>query len=36
MSLMLEEIYEQPQAIARTVEQEYLNVAALVRDLRER
>lgn len=36
MSLMLEEIYEQPQAIARAVEQEYANVARLVSELRER
>ncbi len=36
MSLMLEEIYEQPQAIARAVEQEYANVARLVGELRER
>ena len=36
MSLMLEEIYEQPQAIARAVEQEYANVARLVTELRER
>jgi glutamine---fructose-6-phosphate transaminase (isomerizing) len=35
MSLMLEEIYEQPQAIAATVEQEYAAVAGLVNDLRE-
>jgi glutamine---fructose-6-phosphate transaminase (isomerizing) len=36
MSIMLEEIYEQPQAIAATVEKEYAAVAALVTDLRER
>ncbi len=36
MSLMLEEIYEQPQAIARAIEQEYANVARLVGELRER
>jgi glucosamine--fructose-6-phosphate aminotransferase (isomerizing) len=36
MSLMLEEIYEQPQAIARAVEQEYANVTRLVGELRER
>ncbi|HZT42668.1 MAG TPA: SIS domain-containing protein [Chthonomonadaceae bacterium] len=36
MSIMLEEIYEQPQAIARAVEQGYTDVAALVEDLRER
>lgn len=33
---MLEEIYEQPQAIASAVEQEYANVARLVSELRER
>src|SRR2546427_10570514 len=36
MSLMLEEIYEQPQAVASAVEQEYSGVAALVTALRER
>ena len=36
MSLMLEEIYEQPQAIAQAVEQGYAGVGALVQDLRER
>jgi glucosamine--fructose-6-phosphate aminotransferase (isomerizing) len=36
MSLMLDEIYEQPQAIAQAVEQEYANVARLVKDLRDR
>lgn len=36
MSLMLEEIYEQPQAIAQAVEREYANVARLVGELRER
>lgn len=36
MSIMLEEIYEQPQAIARAAERESANVAALVNDLRER
>ena len=36
MSLMLEEIYEQPQAIAQAVEQGSQSVAALVQDLRER
>ncbi len=36
MSLMLDEIYEQPQAIARAVEQEYANVARLVAELRDR
>ena len=36
MSLMLEEIYEQPQAVARAVEQEYSNVAGLVSELRDR
>lgn len=35
MSLMLDEIYEQPQAIARAIEREYENVARLVEDLRE-
>ena len=33
---MLDEIYEQPQAIASAVEQEYANVARLVSELRER
>ncbi len=36
MSFMLDEIYEQPQAVARAVEREHNNVAALVNDLRER
>src|SRR5258708_3221412 len=36
MSLMLNEIYEQPQAVARAIEQEYADVAALVNELRER
>lgn len=36
MSLMLDEIYEQPQAVAAAVERENLNVAALVDDIRER
>lgn len=36
MSIMLEEIYEQPQAIARAMEQEYGQTAALVNELRER
>src|SRR5437588_642945 len=36
MALMLEEIYEQPQATARAVEREFANVGALVTDLRER
>ena len=36
MSLMWDEIYEQPQAVARAVEQEYANVAALVSELRDR
>ena len=36
MAIMLEEIYEQPQAIARAVEREHANVAALVAELRER
>lgn len=35
MSIMQEEIYEQPQAIAATVEKEYSAVAALVNDLRD-
>lgn len=35
MSIMLEEIHQQPQAIAATVEKEYAAVAALVNDLRE-
>ncbi len=36
MSLMLEEIYEQPQAVARAVEREYDSAASLVAELRER
>jgi glucosamine--fructose-6-phosphate aminotransferase (isomerizing) len=36
MSLMLDEIYEQPQAVARAVEREHMNIAALVNELRER
>ncbi len=36
MALMLEEIYEQPQAVAAVVEREYGNVATLVAHLRER
>jgi len=36
MSLMLDEIYEQPQAVARAVEREQMNIAALVNELRDR
>src|SRR5690349_3910704 len=36
MTLMLEEIYEQPQAIATAVERGHATVANLVADLRER
>jgi glucosamine--fructose-6-phosphate aminotransferase (isomerizing) len=36
MSVMLDEIYEQPQAVAHAVEQEYAKVADLVADLKER
>jgi glucosamine--fructose-6-phosphate aminotransferase (isomerizing) len=36
MTVMLEEIYEQPQAVARALEREHNNVTALVSDLRER
>src|SRR5579859_7055335 len=36
MALMLEEIYEQPQAITVAVEQGLSGVAALVRDLEDR
>jgi glucosamine--fructose-6-phosphate aminotransferase (isomerizing) len=36
MSLMLNEIYEQPHAVARAIEREYAGVAALVTELRER
>ena len=36
MALMLEEIYEQPQAVASVVEREYNHVAALANELRER
>lgn len=36
MTLMLEEIYEQPQAVSSAVEQEYGRVASLVTDLRDR
>lgn len=36
MSLMLEEIYEQPQAIAGAMEHGHSSVATLVNDLRER
>src|ERR1051325_4663058 len=33
---MLDEIYEQPQAVARAVEREYASVSALVSELRDR
>lgn len=36
MSIMLQEIYEQPQAVARAVERGYNPISALVRELRER
>lgn len=36
MALMLDEIYEQPQAVASAVEHEYGTVASLVTDLRDR
>src|SRR5579864_621422 len=36
MALMLEEIYEQPHAIAAAVEQGLSSVASLVRDLKDR
>lgn len=36
MSLMLDEIYEQPQAIAAAIEQEHRNIAALVGDILDR
>lgn len=36
MSIMLDEIYEQPQAVASALERESANVATLVNELRER
>ena len=36
MAIMLDEIYEQPQAVSSAIDYEYGNVAALVTDLRER